>query len=259
MCDHVAVARGSFGALDSSTPNKPMAKSPKSKRVLPEHVCQFLIVLPRTEPLVWRRIQVPEKYSFWDLHVAIQDAMGWKDYHLHEFVVVDTKTSRVVRIGIPDDETPDEQPCLAGWTVPIARYLTYGPIRSATGMTSVTTGSIPSISKNCFPSTRVLIRAAWQAPVPARRKMSGAQRGTRSSCTPSAITGIPSGPRCCGGLEVPSTLTPSTPRPSGSTTQPNGGRQLSRNETALSNIQLEPTRPLSRAIMSPRRAAQLAR
>ena len=95
------------------------------------HVCQFLILLPRTEPLVWRRIQVPERYSFWDLHVAIQDAMGWKDYHLHEFIVIDSKTGRVERIGIPDDEMPDERPCLPGWNVPIGRYLTYGtdPVR----------------------------------------------------------------------------------------------------------------------------------
>jgi len=52
-------------------------------------VHQFLIGPANTEPLVWRRIQVPEDYSFWDLHVAIQDAMGWLDYHLHEFEVVD--------------------------------------------------------------------------------------------------------------------------------------------------------------------------
>lgn len=28
---------------------------------------------------------VPESYTFYDLHVAIQDAMDWKDYHLHHF------------------------------------------------------------------------------------------------------------------------------------------------------------------------------
>jgi len=54
-------------------------------------VHQFLVVLANSDPLVWRRIQVPEHYSFWDLHVAIQDAMGWADYHPHEFrVVVDS-------------------------------------------------------------------------------------------------------------------------------------------------------------------------
>ena len=101
---------------------------PKATRAV---VCQFLIVLPRTDPLVWRRIQAPEQYSFWDLHVAIQDAMGWQDYHLHEFVVVDSKSGAVKRIGIPDEDTPRDQQCLAGWRVPISRYLTYGtgPVR----------------------------------------------------------------------------------------------------------------------------------
>jgi len=63
--------------------------------------CQFLIVLAGTRPLVWRRILVPERYTFWDLHVAIQDAMGWKDCHLHEFEVVEVSEKPPLRIGIP--------------------------------------------------------------------------------------------------------------------------------------------------------------
>src|SRR5262249_2108046 len=74
-------------------PIKPVKRAPRSKLV---H--QFLIVLSGTNPLVWRRIQVPEKYSFWDLHVAIQDAMGWLDYHLHEFRLVDAAEQNVVSI-----------------------------------------------------------------------------------------------------------------------------------------------------------------
>jgi len=30
---------------------------------------------------------VPEYYTFYDLHVAIQDAMGWLDSHLHDFKI----------------------------------------------------------------------------------------------------------------------------------------------------------------------------
>jgi hypothetical protein len=107
-----------------------MKQKPKSA-ARPEYVCQFLIILKNTDPLVWRRIQVPEKYSFWDLHVAIQDAMGWKDYHLHEFVLIESQSERVLHIGIPDDEMPEERPCLAGWDVPIERFPTYGvdPVR----------------------------------------------------------------------------------------------------------------------------------
>jgi hypothetical protein len=88
------------------------------------NVLQFLIILVGTDPLVWRRIQVPGKYSFWDLHVAIQDAMGWKDYHLHEFKVAD-REGRVERVGIPDEDGFDDRPRLPGWEVPIANWFGY--------------------------------------------------------------------------------------------------------------------------------------
>lgn len=48
-------------------------------------VFQFKIALLYTKPPVWRRILVPESYTFYDLHVAIQNAMGWTDSHLHCF------------------------------------------------------------------------------------------------------------------------------------------------------------------------------
>jgi len=41
------------------------------------------------EPPIWRRIEIPETYSFLDLHIAIQDVMGWLDYHLHQLEIVD--------------------------------------------------------------------------------------------------------------------------------------------------------------------------
>ena len=63
----------------------PIPRKPTKRTARPKIVHQFLVVLSGTNPLVWRRIQVPEQYTFWDLHVAIQDAMGWLDYHLHEF------------------------------------------------------------------------------------------------------------------------------------------------------------------------------
>jgi hypothetical protein len=101
------------------------AQSPRGtagKRSRPKQVHQFLIVLTGTDPLVWRRIQVPERYSFWDLHVAIQDAMGWLDYHLHEFRLLDAAETQVVSIGIPGDEDPADRPVLPGWEVPLSRF-----------------------------------------------------------------------------------------------------------------------------------------
>jgi hypothetical protein len=65
---------------------------------------QFKITLNDSKPAIWRRIVVPANYSFWDLHVAIQDSMGWLDYHLHEFEIVNPTTCEKVRIGLPDEE-----------------------------------------------------------------------------------------------------------------------------------------------------------
>lgn len=81
-------------------------------------VLQFLIILTETDPPVWRRIQVPGDYTFWDLHVAIQDAMGWLDYHLHEFRVWNRVRRNMEHLGIPSDDDFG-QPHRAGWDVPI--------------------------------------------------------------------------------------------------------------------------------------------
>jgi hypothetical protein len=100
-----------------SATKKTTRRRPKS-----EFVHQFLVALTRTDPLVWRRIQVPERYSFWDLHVAIQDAMGWKDCHLHEFRLFDAAAQTLVSIGIPTGEEAEDRPVVAGWDVPVSRF-----------------------------------------------------------------------------------------------------------------------------------------
>jgi hypothetical protein len=68
------------------------------------HVYQFKVTLKHVRPPVWRRIQVPETYTFWDLHVAIQDAMGWGDMHLHGFTVPARYPWDRRHIGVPSEE-----------------------------------------------------------------------------------------------------------------------------------------------------------
>lgn len=67
-------------------------------------IYQFKITLKGSKPKIWRRIQVPSNYSFWDLHVAIQDAMGWLDCHLHQFEIFDPQTNENIIISLIDDE-----------------------------------------------------------------------------------------------------------------------------------------------------------
>lgn len=70
-----------------------------------EHVYQFRIDLKDIKPPIWRRIQVPETYTFFDLHVAIQNAMLWSGGHLHRFYVTDPFTGKKVELEAPEWET----------------------------------------------------------------------------------------------------------------------------------------------------------
>ena len=71
---------------------------------------KFRVELVGILPSIWREILVPAHYSFWDLHVAIQDAMGWLDYHLHEFRFGAAHREDATLIGIPSDEQWDDMP-----------------------------------------------------------------------------------------------------------------------------------------------------
>jgi len=88
-----------------------------------KEVLQVRIALVGIVPPIWRRIQIPSTYSFWDLHVAIQDAMGWYDSHLHVFRVPDSRRGSLVRIGVPDDESEARRQTLPGWEIRVEDYL----------------------------------------------------------------------------------------------------------------------------------------
>ena len=85
-----------------------------------KQVYQFKIVLKGIKPSIWRRIHVPKTYTYWDLHVAIQDAMGWYDCHLHEFEMFNPSTDLVETIGIPYKDSDRE--VLPGWKQKIESY-----------------------------------------------------------------------------------------------------------------------------------------
>ncbi|MFN3984941.1 MAG: IS1096 element passenger TnpR family protein [Rhodocyclaceae bacterium] len=52
------------------------------------------------DPPIWRRLAVENTLSFAELHLILQEAMGWQDCHLYEFVVGNT------RLGQPDEFVP---------------------------------------------------------------------------------------------------------------------------------------------------------
>lgn len=86
-------------------------------------VFQFKITLQGIEPKIWRRIQISDLCSFWDLHVAIQDAMDWKDSHLHLFTMNYSVREGKHYLGIPDDDGIDMYKTLPGWEYKVRDYL----------------------------------------------------------------------------------------------------------------------------------------
>jgi hypothetical protein len=65
-----------------------------------EPVYQLRVSLQVIEPPIWRRLQVRGSIPLPRLHAVIQKAMGWRDVHLHEFIVRD------VHYGEPEPDEP---------------------------------------------------------------------------------------------------------------------------------------------------------
>lgn len=67
-----------------------------------ETIFRFKLTLRDTAPPIWRRIEVPGSYAFYDLHVAFQNVMDWQDCHLHCFDIEDKREKRgFIRIECP--------------------------------------------------------------------------------------------------------------------------------------------------------------
>jgi hypothetical protein len=66
-----------------------MAKTAKGPLDLsePSAVYQLKVTLEGIRPPIWRRIQVRGDISLFKLHKILQEAMGWYDYHLHQFII----------------------------------------------------------------------------------------------------------------------------------------------------------------------------
>lgn len=77
-----------------------------------------------------RLIEVPEDYTFWDLHVAIQSVMGWHDSHVHEFEIPGLARKPGTKIGLVDEDAPDE--LIDGRSIAVRLHL--ARIRSTGGM-----------------------------------------------------------------------------------------------------------------------------
>lgn len=74
------------------------------------------IVLEDTHPPVWRRVIIPERISFYELHLVVQCLFGWEDCHLHGFSIPsedifidDEESSGFWNVHYPEATTPVER------------------------------------------------------------------------------------------------------------------------------------------------------
>lgn len=74
------------------------------KPIISSKVFKFKITLNDSSPKIWRRILVPADYTFFDLHCAIQNAMGWTDSHLHAFYIGDRYGHERITVEFPNPE-----------------------------------------------------------------------------------------------------------------------------------------------------------
>lgn len=85
--------------------------------VTPSTVLQLRIELLNIEPLIWRRVQVPDTITLPRLHRTIQTVMGWSDGHLHEFEIAGEQ------YGIPDPDWPMGPPIISEARVRLLKCL----------------------------------------------------------------------------------------------------------------------------------------
>ena len=67
-------------------------------------IATIRIELKRSDPVIWRQVEVPTSITLKVLHNIIQVAMGWFDYHLWEFTIAKR------RYGLPMDEDWGTEP-----------------------------------------------------------------------------------------------------------------------------------------------------
>src|SRR5690606_24217523 len=73
---------------------------------------QLRITIAGSRPPIWRRVRVPGSITLAGLHEVIQRAMGWENYHLHQFEVGDRSFGPA-----PDDsplwiESQEDESCV---------------------------------------------------------------------------------------------------------------------------------------------------
>jgi len=87
-----------------------------------EQIARLRITLNDTDPPVWRRVELPLTNSLNTLHLAIQAAMLFENYHLFQFDIGD------VRYGIRFDDDWSDKPTRDAGNIRLGRLVQRGVV-----------------------------------------------------------------------------------------------------------------------------------
>ena len=80
-------------------------------------VYRLYVFLLDIAPPIWRRVELSSETSLAQLHKVLQAALGWQDYHLHEFEIGNQ------RYGVPDTDYDSPGEVVKDSTVKLSRAL----------------------------------------------------------------------------------------------------------------------------------------
>lgn len=112
----------------------------------------FKVELCGSGPLLWPRFSLPGDASFFDLHCAIQDSMGWEDRHQHQFEFRSQGKVEATFSSNPVKEVRENDFCGVGNRIAMP-FLGVNQT-STTSMTSVMIGSTSSPSRTSLEQGR---------------------------------------------------------------------------------------------------------
>lgn len=78
---------------------KTVTDSQKDDKQVPSYILHISITF--SDPLIWRRIQVPGTFTLGQLHDTIQLSMGWSDSHVHQFLVGKISYEPTIKSNVP--------------------------------------------------------------------------------------------------------------------------------------------------------------
>jgi len=84
-------------------------------------ILQLKIDLLKTKPKIWRRVQIKDIATFWELHVVIRNAYEWSDEQPHYFKITDNKKKNILIRSYLDEYETNKFPL--SWNIGIKKYL----------------------------------------------------------------------------------------------------------------------------------------